>query len=678
MSLNASSALSQVKGVGEKFAAEFQRAGLDTVQDLLLHFPSRYIDLTHRPTRLQEGREGTYRIHIRTIQLSRNFKKRMSVLRLGTDLKGIPLTVVYFNQPYLRDFFKRHRDVWVYGLAVRREEGLQMVNPLYFTSETLRDVIPVYRPLGRIKSARLRRVIANALFEFSDPGDALPGPLVEAYDFPGFLEAMRLIHLPDSLAVDAMDRARKRFIYTEFLFYHIELLFVRSHFRTVHRIHSYRVGHHLREIVAHRLSFDLTGDQWRALEDIVNDLKSPVAMHRLIQGDVGTGKTVLAFLALYLAVESGHQGAFLAPTEILAQQHFLAAASFFSDLSIELLTGSTPAKDRDRLFRSLEQGRTQIVFGTHALLSQHLKFRDLSLVVIDEQHRFGVSQRAALYYKGEAVDLLVTTATPIPRTMLLTVFNDIRVSKMSERPAGRPPVETRIVSRRRRDRFYSWLSERVKRGEKAYIVLPLIEPSDSFPQLTSIQEALPFYRAVFSPLAIGVVSGRSSAHEKERTLRRFSNGDLSILVATTVIEVGVDVPDATVIVIENADRYGLAQLHQLRGRVGRGEHKSVCYLMPSEHLTDGGKQRLKCIESTEDGFRIAEMDLQMRGGGLISGWEQTGYFDFRVGDLKSDYPLFLQARGDAQAVLQGEIAASDAVKDFIERLKVKVGKISFS
>jgi ATP-dependent DNA helicase RecG len=343
-----------------------------------------------------------------------------------------------------------------------------------------------------------------------------------------------------------------------------------------------------------------------------------------------------------------------------------------------MLTGSTPTAAGKEIQKRLLEGDIDIIFGTHSLLNENVKFKNLSLVVIDEQHRFGVSQRAALYYKGKSVDLLVTTATPIPRTMLLSLYNDLSVSLIKTKPRGRLPIITKIIANRRRDEFYRWLKSKIKEGAKAFIILPLIEESEYFPELRSIEKESPYFEEMFKGISTGIVSGRTPPEDKDKILVDFTQGKIKVLISTTVIEVGIDVKDATIMVIEDADRYGLSQLHQLRGRVGRGELQSYCYLLPSLNITESGKQRLKTTASTNDGFKIAEIDLQMRGGGIITGLDQSGYFDFRVGDVKNDHRIFAAAGRDATQILLDKTLQNDYIANFLTKVERKIKRINFS
>jgi ATP-dependent DNA helicase RecG len=379
-----------------------------------------------------------------------------------------------------------------------------------------------------------------------------------------------------------------------------------------------------------------------------------------------------------LAEKSGFQGAFLAPTEILASQHFYNAKNLFKSSPLALLTGSTSTAQRNQVQKDLEEGKINIIFGTHALLNEKLQFKNLGMVVIDEQHRFGVSQRAALFFKGNSVDLLVTTATPIPRTLLLSLYNDLAVSVIKTKPKGRLPIITKTVDSSRREEFYVWLREKVKNHNKAYIVLPLIEDSEYFPELRSVKSEAPFFKEIFKDFSIAFISGKIPGSEKEIRLKNLIEGKVRVLISTTVIEVGIDVKDVTYMVIENADHYGLSQLHQLRGRVGRGDTQSFCYLFSSPNVTEKGKQRLQTIVNTEDGFEVAETDLKMRGGGLISGFEQSGYLDFKLGDTQKDLDTFRTARQDAALILKDKSFQNSYIKDFLAGLNKKLKNISFS
>ncbi|HSQ34916.1 MAG TPA: helicase-related protein, partial [Candidatus Binatia bacterium] len=379
-----------------------------------------------------------------------------------------------------------------------------------------------------------------------------------------------------------------------------------------------------------------------------------------------------------LARENRYQGAFLAPTAILAEQHYQNARAFFAADDLALLTGDCRAETRKDIAARLSTGEISLVFGTHALLAENITFKNLSLVVIDEQHRFGVAQRAALFFKSRSADLLVTTATPIPRTMLLALYNDLAVSSLKKPLPGRTPVQTRVIAAAGRSDFYQRLRRDFDAGGKGYIIMPLIERSESNPDLRALQEEAAVFKNLWPDVPQAVISGKTKGEQKNRILQQFRQGRIRLLLATTVVEVGIDVPDATFMVIENADRYGLAQLHQLRGRVGRGLRQSHCYLIASPRPTEKGALRLQAIAASQDGFKIAEMDLRLRGGGLIAGLEQAGVLDFQLADIKKDYRLFQAARADAALLLGKKELQNPTIRDFLAALAKKIKSLSFS
>ncbi|MDQ1354040.1 MAG: ATP-dependent helicase RecG [Acidobacteriota bacterium] len=634
MALQLHSPINQIKGVGDKYLQIFNKYGVTTVFDLLLHFPALYIDFSQADARVEIGVKKLYRIEIINANLSRHFGRRLSILKVNALVGTDKVQAVFFNKHYLVDFFKEHKQLYIYGTFEMRDKTCQVNTPLVFSLSDAEQepVIPLYDKIGALKSGVLKKIIVNALGELKDPFEPLPQQIREKYAFPTIAAALQAIHFPRQYEPDMVRKTKQRFIYSEFLLFQLELQYIRNFFKKVPRLHHYKIDENLKAVIKELLPFNLTPDQKTACREMTADLEKDVAMQRLLQGDVGTGKTAVAFIALLTAVHSGFQGAFLAPTEILAQQHFMNARKFFNPLNAkggtvvacDLLTGSTPAKERERIRRQLADGTINIIFGTHALLDEDIRFKNLAMVIIDEQHRFGVSQRAALYYKGNAVDLLVTTATPIPRTMLLSLYNDLSVSIIKTKPRGRLPIITKIMDVARRDEFYQWLRKKITEGEKAYIILPLIEDSEFFTELRSIESEAEYFKNIFKDIPMGIISGRMSSIEKDAAIEDFATGKIRALISTTVIEVGIDVRDATIMVIENADRYGLSQLHQLRGRVGRGERQSHCYLFASANITESGQQRLQTIAAAEDGFKIAEIDLKMRGGGLLPVWNKAG------------------------------------------------------
>ncbi len=674
--------------MGDKYLQIFNKKGISIVFDLLLHFPALYIDFSMAATRVEIGIKKLYRLEVINSNLSRHFSRRLSILKVNAHVGTDKVQVVFFNKHYLVDFFKEHKQAYIYGTFEIRDKTCQANTPLVFSLTDLErePVIPLYNKIGVMKSGILKKIIDNALRELQDPFEPLPRHILEQYAFPGIAAALKAVHFPDQYEPGHIQKMKQRFIYSEFLLFQLELQYIRNFFKKVPRIHWYKIDENLKAVLKELLPFNLTPDQKTACREMTADLEKDVAMQRLLQGDVGTGKTVVAFIALLTAAHSGFQGVFLAPTEILAQQHFMNARKFFNPLNVkggavitcDILTGSTPAKERERIRQQLLGGTLHVIFGTHALLNESIGFQNLAMVIIDEQHRFGVSQRAALYYKGKAVDLLVTTATPIPRTMLLSLYNDLSVSTIKTKPRGRLPIITKIMDVARRDEFYQWLRKKIQEGEKAYIILPLIEDSEFFTELRSIESEAGYFKNIFKDIPMGIISGRLSSVEKDAAIEDFATGKIRVLVSTTVIEVGIDVRDATIMVIENADRYGLSQLHQLRGRVGRGERQSHCYLFASVNITESGERRLQTIAATEDGFKIAEIDLKMRGGGIITGLEQSGYLDFKVGDMRDEYEIFNDSRRDAAAILEDPELQNEYLLNFLAGVKRKLKDLNFS
>jgi ATP-dependent DNA helicase RecG len=680
LNLKLNSTVDQVKGVGSKYLQIFQKNGILTVLDLLFHFPIHYIDFSNVSNQIEVGKKNLYFIEVTGWNLSRRFGRRPSLLRVKARVGQQPVFIVFFNKPYLADFFKTNKSAYIYGHFEIKNNTWQCNTPLVLTAEekNQQHAVPLYAKISTIKPGTLKKLIKTILDSLEDDFEHLPPMIMERHTFPGIVAALQRIHFPKRYIPNEIHRLKKRFIYSEFLFFQLELQYIRDFFRRVCRTNHYTITPGLKAFIKKSLTFELTPDQKTACTEITNDLQGEYTMQRLLQGDVGTGKTIVAFIALLIAKKSGYQGAFLAPTEILASQHFSNARKFFKSTRIELLTGSTPVKKRKEILKGLKEGTIDIIFGTHALLTEAVQFKHLSLVVIDEQHRFGVSQRAALYYKGKSVDLLVTTATPIPRTMLLSLYNDLSVSTIKTKPRGRLPIITKIIAAERRDVFYLWLKKKVEKGEKAYIILPLIETSEFFSELKDIETESLYFKKVFKDIPFGIVTGRTPAAEKDSTLEALARGTIRVLVATTVIEVGIDVKDVAVIVIENADRYGLSQLHQLRGRVGRGELQSYCYLFPSPNITEKGKKRLKTIAATTDGFKIAETDLKMRGGGIITGLEQSGYLDFKIGNMQDDHEIFKEAHADASLILADNTLQNDYIINFLKKIAVKLKDINFS
>ncbi len=650
-SLNERSPLLDLPGVGPQTATALAQRSITTVGDLLTQFPIDYLDPSRPEPLPLEGVPRVYRVEPGTPARFRLPGRRRAMVKIAGRVGGEAVVLYFFNQPYVAASPTLSEGaLLVHGTFSRHKGGWVMSNPHLLPAGS-KGVLPRYRSVAGVSSGRLRRVIAAALERAELDADPLPASLLTRRRLPARGPALVILHGCAEATEEERTLARSRFSYGELLTLQLELQWLRQRLRNRVRGFAYQLAGPVERELAARFPFPLTSGQRAALADLKGDFLGKTAMQRLLLGDVGSGKTVVALAALFLAARSGHQAACLSPTELLAEQSFTRAQGFLTGISTALLTGSTAPAEARRITSALAEKRISVVFGTHALLAPSLRIPQLALAVIDEQHRFGVNQRTALLGKSPGADLLVMTATPIPRTLQLALFGDLSVSTIRELPPGRLPVETRLVAAEKRAVFYRWLRKRVAAGERGYIVLPLIDPSEnqeSWRSLTGEEEPL---RRHFNEFGIRFVSGRTDAEERRRALADFASGEVGVLVATTVIEVGLDVPAATFVVIENADRYGLAQLHQLRGRVGRGTLPSACYLIASPQATPAGKQRLEALAQTSDGFVLADTDLKMRGGGWVLGGEQAGELPFRFADPARDLNLLLAAQRDAAMLL---------------------------
>ncbi|MGD9691601.1 MAG: ATP-dependent DNA helicase RecG [Phycisphaerales bacterium] len=647
-------------GVTPRRATLLRRLELPTLAHLLRHYPARYEHEAAESALESLTPNTTAIVSVRgeisaTRVVLRGKKRFEAVLTDGLSR----LDLCFFNALYLKDRIHPGDRIRVQGkLRAKSRTALQMVNPNW---EHLRDadppekrarIRPVYPASEDLPSREIEAVIARNLHDALPLiDDHLPADFREAHALPSLRDAVRDIHAPKN--DDDAKAARRRLAYDEFLLFQLALHLKRA--RAAQDFHapalrwSEQVDKHIRA----RFPFTLTPGQEDALRDIVKDVSSSTPANRLIQGDVGSGKTMVALYAMLLAVASKHQACLMAPTELLAEQHYATLSSLLggSSVRIALLTGSLPEPERAALLDALSRGDLDLVVGTHALLTSSVRFKSLALAVIDEQHRFGVHQRAQLREKSDdptsAPHTLVMTATPIPRTLSLTLFGDLDISTIKGLPPGRTPVATRILPTERRDEAYDYLKKRLDRGEQAYIVVPAIDADDSPSPAASVRATLKrLEEGALQGRRLTALHGRLKRQTREQIMARFRSGQINVLIATTVIEVGVDVPNASVMIIEDADRFGMAQLHQLRGRVGRGSKKSLCVCI-ADPATEEARQRLKAFASTTDGFVLAEKDLALRGPGEAIGARQSGAAPFRVADLATDLDLLLLARRDA-------------------------------
>ncbi len=633
--------LSQIKGIGPARLKSFEAAGIRTVRELVMFLPREYRDLTQTVPlcELKAGDVAAVRVRVAGEVMERR-ARRLLITKLYVTDGTETLPVLWYNQPWLKKQMTPGRELLLYGKAEHKQGYVTLVSP---TVEAAQGLIPVYRNIPGIPPKALRQSVEAALklCEGQWP-DELPEALRRRYGLCERNFAMRNAHFPDSR--EALEAARRRIAFEELLLYQISLRLFRSAGRQGVQIDfdDARL-----EAFWDALPFAPTNAQRRVLGEVAADLRSERAMARMVQGDVGSGKTAIAFAAIALAHAGGWQSALMAPTEVLARQHFDAAQKLLAPMGIRvgLLVGSLTQKQHRLAHEAIAAGEWDCVIGTHALITEGVEYKKLGLVVTDEQHRFGVRQRTLLSEKGDAPNVLVMSATPIPRTLSLILYGDLDISIVDELPPGRTPVSTRIVPEAKRPGLYEFLRREVAKGRQAYFVCPLVEESEAV-------EALPA-EAVYEDLRTGklpelrieLVHGRMKSADKDAALERFRAGEADILVSTTVIEVGVNVPNATVMVIENAERFGLAQLHQLRGRVGRGTEESWCFLMAEPN------PRLKYLCSTNDGFKIAQKDMELRGPGELFGTRQSGTLTAGIGALAGDAQMLKLTHDEARFLM---------------------------
>ena len=659
-----------LKGVGPKKAQQLHGLGLCSLFDLLTHFPRSYEDQSSITPigRLEAGERATVAGVITGLQEKRAGRRGMVILTATiSDGTGF-LQLTWFNQKFLkqklktgRRIFASGRTAYAYGgqgqLAMSQMTSFEIVEDEGADMEAKCGILPVYSAGENVKQSMLR-ALTEQLLGLAEAGElavpeVIPEGVRQQYGLLPRLQACRQIHYPEDR--QQVEKARYRLAFEELYLIQYGLMLLKK--RRQERQQGIRFAScgSLTGGVLSSLPFRLTDDQQNAWQDICNDMERPVPMRRLVQGDVGSGKTVIAMLALVKAVENGFQGAMMAPTEILARQHFESFSGSLEPLGIRvaLLSGRLTKKAKQEMYDRLAAHEIDIVIGTHALIQEDVSFANLGLVVTDEQHRFGINQRAVLEKKGRLVpDVLVMTATPIPRTLTLTVYGDLEVSLIRQLPPGRKPVRTFVRGRDRRELIYKFVLEEIKKGRQAYVVCPLIEMNEDS-GLSSAQEVYEeLTSGIFYGIKCGLVHGKLKQKEKEELMQEFYEGRIRLLVATTVIEVGVNVPNASIMVVENAQRFGLAQLHQLRGRIGRGEYASYCIFV-AEERTEAARQRMAIMESTTDGFLLAEEDLKLRGPGQFFGSMQHGLPDLKIADVGQDIDILLRARQAAMETVKG-------------------------
>ena len=646
--MNLHQPLSVLPGVGPKSAEKFKKLGIETLEDLLLYFPFRYEDFkTRNVLELEDGEKAVISGMVATPANVQYYGYKRNRLRFSIKQGDQVIAVNFFNQPYLADKIEVQQTVAIFGKWDKAKGSLTGMKLLAQVED---DLQPVYRVTQGVSQNSLVKLIKIAFDQGLDQllEENLPQVLRERYQLLSRSQAVQAMHFPKDLA--EYKQALRRVKFEELLFFQLQLQVLKE------ENHDASQGISLAwdpEKLAERkkqLPFELTQAQENSLNEILIDMASPYHMNRLLQGDVGSGKTVVAGLAMYAALSAGKQAALMVPTEILAEQHKESLQNLFPDLPIALLTGGLKAAEKREVIEEIASGTAQLIVGTHALIQEGVHYQDLGLVIIDEQHRFGVSQRRILREKGQNPDVLMMTATPIPRTLAITAFGDMDVSIIDQMPAGRKEIMTRWVKHEQLEVVLDWLVKELAKGSQAYFISPLIEESEALDlkNALALQEEL---TAFFGQRTrVSLLHGKMKSEEKDAIMQAFKEHQVDVLVSTTVIEVGVNVPNATVMVIMDADRFGLSQLHQLRGRVGRGNKQSYAILVANPK-TDSGKQRMKIMTETTNGFVLAEEDLKMRGSGEIFGTRQSGIPEFQVADLVEDYPILEEARKVASQIV---------------------------
>ncbi|MDI6606044.1 MAG: ATP-dependent DNA helicase RecG [Candidatus Omnitrophota bacterium] len=644
-----------LKGVGPKRAKTFNKLGIYTVEDLLYYFPRRYQDRTNfaRIWQLQEGQSYTVKARILARDQRQSFRKRgFSITEAVVADESGKLFCVWFNRPYLKDYFKPGRELILYGKIERYGKRLQMSSPEFeFISEEdsldLPRFVPVYSLPEGVTQRYLRRSIKQALEEFlPHTNDFLPYDIRAKNNLLNLAQSLINIHFPENLQIQK--EAYRRLAFEEFFLFQLPILLRKESKKEKTGIAHKTKGSLLGAFIA-RLPFELTDAQKKVLQEIIQDMASPHPMQRLLQGDVGSGKTVVATAACIIAVQGGYQAAFMVPTEILARQHYdkIKSQSLISDsrcpINTALLTSSADKKEKDKIYQEIKEGKIDLIIGTHALLEEGVNFKNLGLVVIDEQHKFGVGQRALLPKKGLNPDLLIMTATPIPRTLAITLYGDLDISVIDELPAGRLPVKTMHLAQKERKKGYDLAKGQLRQGNQVYIIYPVIDESYALDIAGAKKMYEQFKDAEFKGFKLGLIHSRLKQEEQERVMRKFKKGELDLLVSTTILEVGIDIPNATCMIIEDAQRFGLAQLHQLRGRIGRGNKESFCILI-SQGATEESATRLAAMVRYADGFRIAEEDLKIRGPGEFFGRRQSGLSELKIANPLTQMQLLKKAR----------------------------------
>lgn len=652
--LNLNSGVQYIKGIGEKRAGLFAKLGIFCVRDLIEYYPRAYQDRSRKKAAAEYESGETACIEATMVSpVKEHFvRKGMTLYKCDFSDGNTIIHVTIFNNKYLAAALKLFESYILYGKIERTLTSASMASPEIEKAENSDSIRPIYSATGRLNSKAIEKAVKTALESLGEFEETLPAEIRLEYGLVSLDFAMRQIHFPAD--AQSLEKARRRLIFEELLTLQLGLLKLKG--RKKVRTDSVITADFTQEFV-NLLPFTPTNAQMRAIKECCADMKSGCPMNRLLQGDVGSGKTAVAAGIIYTAVKNKMQCAMMAPTEILAVQHAQTLKSMLSPagIRIELLTGSTPKSEKRRIKEALIDGNTDLVIGTHAIIQNDVEFHKLGLVITDEQHRFGVDQRANLAMKGNEPNTLVMSATPIPRTLALMIYGDLDISVLDELPPGRQTVRTDVVDSRYHKRIYAFIKKQIEAGNRAYIVCPLVEESESENMISAEKYAEELANGAFRGINIGLLHGKMKPAQKENVMQAFADGDIKLLVATTVIEVGVDVPEATVMVVENAERFGLSQLHQLRGRVGRGKEQAYCILV-SDSKSDTAAERLQTMKKYSDGFKIADVDLKLRGPGDFFGNRQHGLPDLKIADMLEDMDTLKKCRQCADRILAEDYA----------------------
>lgn len=677
MALELQTDIRYLKGVGESRAALYQKLGIETVEDLLYHIPRRYIDLT-RPTPLAAavpGQKCAVRALLAAKGREQRIRRGLSLFKLTAVDGPVTLHITFFNAKYTVEALREGEEYIFYGTVTGGFYSRQMDSPQVFRPEEAGTLLPIYSLTQGLSNKMVSRQVTEALNRVEQLPDPLEGSgLPQQYGLLSYSQALHAVHFPPDW--QAIETGRNRMVFDELLC--LSLCFARMR-EGRHRLHVPPMQMQPLTEYYRALPYELTGAQQRAIAEAMSDMCSGTPMNRLVQGDVGSGKTAVAAALCYFAHRNGAQSTLMAPTEILAQQHYNSLAPLLGSLGMQvaLLTGSLSPKKKETLKAALAAGEIDLCIGTHALLTDDTAFANLGLVVTDEQHRFGVQQRAALRQKGRDAHVLVMSATPIPRTMAMIVYGDLEISVIDELPAGRRPIRTYLIDSTIRQRAFGYIKKHLDEGYQAYLVCPAVQSEDEDTAAASLKSAVEYAEELahgaFGDYRVGLLHGKMRPAQKEKVMAEFAAGEIQLLVATTVVEVGVDVPNAVIMMVENAERFGLSQLHQLRGRVGRGQVQSHCILLSDTENPDT-LERLRVLCGTNDGFKIAEEDLKQRGPGDFFGERQHGLPEMKIADLAADSRLLQKAREAADALTERDptLHTLPALARRVERLMAKM------